>query len=368
MSENIKQQLLIWVIEENSDPFQILGYLEKSDDKPTRICLFFELDDSQSGQFKKKIKEQYRIELEISCFKGSEKEGKIRETIKRHANSEILTNDINSYLLIRRTIPDSALIEERNGRWVVDRYPLGIGNHKLDGLDARITEANFRASVVAKFPARVLIHGGTGTGKSRLVRFINENSGRRRRSLESDMKVGGRAEDPLYKLIHKQSELVSESRNKKSAQIEDEPLVEINLAGLSASLIESELFGYLENSFSGAKEKDGHVGLFMLAHGSTLFLDEIAECPLDVQAKLLTVIQKRETEDEKNIDYPCYIKPVGSSEEVLVDVRVIVATHKDLRREIALGKFREDLYFRLAEYVIELPPWCDLTEDCQNRI
>jgi PAS domain S-box-containing protein len=128
------------------------------------------------------------------------------------------------------------------------------------------------------------------------------------------------------------------------------PLVAINCASLPESLIESELFGYAEGSFTGAR-KGGQAGKFELASGGTIFLDEIGDMSLSVQAKLLRVLQERT------------VSRIGSAAEVPVDIRVVAATHRDLRVEAERGTFREDLYYRLAVLEIVVPPLRDRLED-----
>jgi PAS domain S-box-containing protein len=163
---------------------------------------------------------------------------------------------------------------------------------------------------VAPTDANVLILGETGTGKELFAKAVHDASTRK-----------------------------------------DKALVTLNCAALPSELIESELFGHVKGAFTGAI--NSREGRFSLANKGTLFLDEIAELPLPLQAKLLRVIQEGSFE------------PVGSSETVHVDTRIIAATHRDLRKQIDEGKFREDLYFRLNVYPINIPPLRERGEDLE---
>ena len=144
-------------------------------------------------------------------------------------------------------------------------------------------------------------------------------------------------------------ELFAQSIHNYSAR-RDFPFVAINCAALPAELLESELFGYEEGAFTGAK-KGGKKGLFELAHKGTIFLDEIGDMPLQIQAKLLRVLQERE------------IMRVGGEEMLPVDTRVIAAANEDLDRLLSEGAFRKDLYYRLGAFQISLPPLRQRRED-----
>lgn len=130
----------------------------------------------------------------------------------------------------------------------------------------------------------------------------------------------------------------------------DGPFVAVNCIVLTESLLESELFGYEEGSFTGAK-KGGKAGLFELAHKGTLFLDEIGDMPLNLQGKLLRVLQER------------VVRPVGGSRNIPVDVRCIFATNKDLKAEVEAGRFRSDLYYRIHVLTLHIPPLRQHKED-----
>jgi len=185
---------------------------------------------------------------------------------------------------------------------------------RLTGLDHMIgTAPKMRAIFelienIAPQSSRVLITGESGTGKELVARAIHENS--------------ARAKDPF---------------------------ITINCGAFPETLLESELFGYLKGAFTGANEN--RRGLFQAAHGGTLFMDEIGNMSVTMQVKLYRVLQEGK------------VRPIGSTEESDVDVRVIAATNKDLEKEIAEGRFREDLYYRLSVIPIHLPPLRERRED-----
>jgi transcriptional regulator with GAF, ATPase, and Fis domain len=181
-------------------------------------------------------------------------------------------------------------------------------NHQLVGESNPVKRLLQNVYMVAHTDATVLINGETGTGKELVARHIHLTSSRK-----------------------------------------DKPMITVNCGAIPASLIESEFFGHAKGAFTGATAE--RKGRFQLAHGGTIFLDEIGELPLDLQVKLLRVIQESEFE------------PVGSSKTVKVDVRIIAATHRNLFELSKEGKFREDLYYRLNVFPIEVPPLRERGDD-----
>ncbi|GAB3220949.1 sigma 54-interacting transcriptional regulator [Spirosoma arcticum] len=176
------------------------------------------------------------------------------------------------------------------------------------GTSQAISDVFQKVSLVGPMTSTVLILGETGTGKELVARAIHQSSPRKAK-----------------------------------------PMIKVNCAALPAQLIESELFGHERGAFTGAIER--RIGKFELAHESTIFLDEIGELPLELQAKLLRAIQERE------------IERLGSNKVIQVDVRVLAATNRNLEKEVADGRFRSDLYFRLNVYPIKLPPLRERRED-----
>jgi formate hydrogenlyase transcriptional activator len=180
--------------------------------------------------------------------------------------------------------------------------------HNIIGRSKALRDTLSKISPVAATDTTVLIYGETGTGKELFARAIHEMSPRKNR-----------------------------------------PLVKADCAALSANLIESELFGHERGAFTGAGAK--REGRFELAHNTTLFLDEIGEIPLDIQAKLLRLLQDGEFER------------LGSSRTIKVDVRIVAATNRNLEFEVEQGRFRRDLWYRLNVFPIKIPPLRERRED-----
>jgi DNA-binding NtrC family response regulator len=208
--------------------------------------------------------------------------------------------------LVSRALERRQLIEEvATLRKTIDQK---FGFDNIVGHSPALMRVLDAASRVAHTDATVLIHGETGTGKELLAKAIHFNSPRR-----------------------------------------DRPFVVINCGSIPRELLESELFGYVRGAFTGAlTHKRGKVEA---AEGGTVFLDEIGEMPLDLQVRILRLIQERE------------IEKIGAATPIHVDVRIVAATHRDLMALVERDAFREDLYYRLAVVPIELPPLRARVED-----
>ena len=183
-----------------------------------------------------------------------------------------------------------------------------VGKYQIVWGGARMTQVMAQIDRVAASESRVCIQGETGTGKELAARTLHEKSPRH----------GG-------------------------------PFVTLNCTAVPAELIESELFGHEKGSFTGAAGR--HIGKFEQAHRGTLFLDEIGDMPLAMQAKLLRVLEEGEVER------------VGGDRPVSVDVRVVVATHRNLEEQVREGSFRQDLFHRVFVFPLQLPPLRERTED-----
>jgi transcriptional regulator with GAF, ATPase, and Fis domain len=179
---------------------------------------------------------------------------------------------------------------------------------EMVGGSSGLREVLHKIEQVAETHATVLILGETGTGKEPVAHAVHDLSPRR-----------------------------------------DRPLVKVNCAALPSALVESEFFGHEKGAFTGALAKK--MGRFALADGGTIFLDEIGDLPLELQAKLLRVLQEGEFD------------PVGSTKSVKVDVRVIAATNRNLQEAVSTGDFRSDLYYRLNVFPITIPPLRERKED-----
>jgi transcriptional regulator with GAF, ATPase, and Fis domain len=197
---------------------------------------------------------------------------------------------------------------ELQNAYLREEVKLHTGYGELIGHSEAFRLIQRQVQMVAPTDASVLLLGETGTGKELIARAIHENSSRRQR-----------------------------------------PMIKVNCASVPRELFESEFFGHTKGAFTGATRD--RVGRFQLADGGTIFLDEVGEIPLELQSKLLSVLQEGEYER------------IGEERTRRVNVRVIAATNRDLRQEIAAGHFRQDLYYRLNTFPIEVPPLRERLDD-----
>ena len=219
--------------------------------------------------------------------------------------------DLNRLLItLRNAMDKSSLITETK---VLQRKVNKKQTQEIVGDSEAIQQIMETIERVAPTDARVLITGSNGTGKELVARWLHEKSNRSK-----------------------------------------SPLIEVNCAAIPSELIESELFGHEKGAFTSAIKQ--RVGKFELANGGTLFLDEIGDMSLSAQAKVLRALQENR------------ITRVGGDKEIKVDVRVVAATNKDLREEIRKGKFREDLYHRLAVILVHVPDLNSRREDIPQLV
>lgn len=219
------------------------------------------------------------------------------------------TRNITELISLQKELEQAKILTQT---YSDELYQLRKEKIKIDGLiyKSKAMEDTLKfASKVAPFDTTVLITGESGTGKEVLAKFIHNESQRN----------GG-------------------------------PFIKVNCSAIPKELFESELFGYMEGSFTGAL-KDGKPGMFELANNGTLLLDEIGELPLYVQPKLLRVLQEKE------------VYRIGAKTPTKLNIRVLAATNRDLKTDVAEGKFREDLFFRLNVVPIKIPPLRERKED-----
>lgn len=276
---------------------------------PDIICIDFGLPDIQGDQLFKKIQNIYP-HLPIIVISGQEnievainflKEGAKDYIVKNEHSKELLWNSI---IRVKENISlkqeVAELKEELEKKYTFEKMIIGQ-SESIKSIFSKINKA-------IKSNINVSITGETGTGKEVVAKAIHYNSDRK-----------------------------------------NKPFVAVNMAAIPKDLVESEFFGHEKGAFTGATDRSA--GKFEQANGGTIFLDEIAELDLNLQSKLLRALQERE------------ITRVGGNQKIKLDIRLIIATHKNLADEVKKGNFREDLYYRIMGLPVELPPLREREQD-----
>ncbi len=248
------------------------------------------------------------IDLIMSAISHRDKNGKVDRML---VASKDVTERNRAERELRRTLAENARLREeleRERDYLREEVNVALNFGRIVGTSQALRRMLKRVEAVAETPASVLLEGESGVGKELVARAIHARSPRA-----------------------------------------DGPLVKVNCASIPKELFESEFFGHVKGAFTGAHRD--RIGRFQLADGGTIFLDEISEIPLESQAKLLRVLQESEFER------------VGDDVTHSVDVRVIAATNRDLERLIVDGEFREDLFYRLSVFPIEVPPLRERGDD-----
>lgn len=252
----------------------------------------------------------------------------VRDFVKnsRHLSTQMLT--VRNNQILASTIP---LINEDEQFGVMLTLQ---GVSKIQTLEAKIRKELYARGLVPRYTFKDIV------SKSAVMQDVIEAAGRFAKTKSTVLLVGesGTGKELFAHSIH------------NASPCKDGPFVAVNCAAIPETLLESELFGYSEGAFTGAK-KGGKPGLFELAHGGTIFLDEISEMPLLLQARLLRVLQEKA------------VRRVGDDKMLPVDVRIITATNRDLPRLVADNLFRQDLYFRINVLSIHIPPLRARKED-----
>jgi DNA-binding NtrC family response regulator len=271
-------------------------------ERPSIITLDYSLPDKSGEEILKEIKE-FDINIPVIIVSGQEEIGIAVQLLKLGAYDYIIKDEETKERLeyaLTNAKRNITLVNEINTlkKEITEKYEFG---NSIIGNSPAIKKVFDLMKKAIKTNITISITGETGTGKELVAKGIHYNSSRKKR-----------------------------------------PFIPVNIAAIPRELMESELFGHEKGSFTGAVTR--RIGRFEEADGGTIFLDEIAEMDLNLQAKLLRVIQERE------------VTRVGGNSIIPIDVRLLVATHKNLTDEVKNGNFREDLYYRLLGLPIQLPP------------
>lgn len=276
--------------------------LSKLSSKPDLITIDFSLPDMQGDELFKKIRE-VNPNVPVVIISGQEEVAVAVKLLKMGVSDYLVKDEATKDLLWNSVI---RIRENQSLKKEVENLRQELGQKysfekTLIGQSEKLKKIFMMMEKAVKTNINVSITGETGTGKEVVAKAIHYNSDRKKKNF-----------------------------------------VAVNMAAIPKDLIESELFGYEKGAFTGALTRK--LGKFEEANGGTIFLDEIAEMELSLQSKILRVLQERE------------VTRIGGNEKIKLDIRLLVATHKNLADEVKKGNFREDLYFRIMGLPIELPP------------
>ncbi len=278
-------------------------------ENPTIVTLDYSLPDMTGSDVLKRIKD-YNNDIQVLVISGQEDVNTAVELLKQGAYDYIVKNDDarNRILSVVNNIRKNLELREEISQLKEEIGKKYDYNKSIIGTSTAINRAFGLIDKACNSKITVSITGETGTGKELVAKAIHYNSDRK-----------------------------------------NKPFVAVNITAIPKDLIEAELFGHEKGAFTGAQNR--RIGKFEEANKGTIFLDEIGEMDISLQAKLLRVLQERE------------ITRIGSNQVIPIEVRVIVATHQNLQEEVKKGNFREDLYYRLLGLPIELPPLRDREGD-----
>ncbi len=276
--------------------------LSKLSSKPDLITIDFSLPDMQGDELFKKIRE-VNPNVPVVIISGQEEVAVAVKLLKMGVSDYLVKDEATKDLLWNSVV---RIRENQSLKKEVENLRHELGQKysfekTLIGQSEKLKKIFMMMEKAVKTNINVSITGETGTGKEVVAKAIHYNSDRKKKNF-----------------------------------------IAVNMAAIPKDLIESELFGYEKGAFTGALARKS--GKFEEANGGTIFLDEIAEMELSLQSKILRVLQERE------------VTRIGGNEKIKLDIRLLVATHKNLADEVKKGNFREDLYFRIMGLPIELPP------------
>lgn len=326
-------EIASFVVDPSCEPSALLNLLIVDDDRSVReacreaaTALGYQTNTSQSAEQAFSRIESEAIDVVLLDLNRSEpgRLNILREIKQRHPDIEVIVVSTTATV-------DSAVQAMKNGAYEYMAKPFGLRELKL--LLERVG-AHLKHKVEnRRFSERIKSDKGFGKiiGRAPEMNTLYRIIGKAAQSAHPVLILGesGTGKEMVARAIH------------HSGPLRDKPFIPVDCGSLVPTLIESELFGYVKGAFTGAQQSKE--GLLAIAEGGTVFLDEVGELPLDLQAKMLRALQEKE------------IRPVGSTKRVPINVRIVAATNRDLEQAVGQGQFRRDLYFRLNVLSLRIP-------------